>query len=270
MYWGRSSIWPQAPKGHFDVVTVQDPFWRGLFAWRLSRNIKANFNVQVHTDLVAQSFIRHVLAQIVLRHADSIRVVSEKIREQVKVFGVRVPVHIVPIYVDIAPFEGLVHIPHPHFKKTILWFGRFEYEKDPLYALEILKQVRAEGVDAGLIMLGSGALEKELQTAALQLASWVEVVPWQDPKPYLQMADVVVCTSKHESWGASIVEALAAGVPVVAPNVGIAKEAGAVIADRAQLAEKVTEVLQEGLHGELRMQVKGKEAWAHAWRESLI
>lgn len=270
MYWGRDSMWPQAPKGHFDVVTVQDPFWRGLFAWRLAQRIKARLNVQVHTDLAAQSFIRHALARIVLRHADSVRVVSEKIREQIKNFGIRVPVHIVPIYIDLAQFEGLVHVPHPRFKKTILWFGRFEHEKDPLYALEILKKVRAEEVDVGLILLGSGTLEKELRTAALKLALWVEFVPWQDPKPYLQMADVVVCTSTHESWGASIVEALAAGIPVVAPDIGIAKEAGATVADRAELAEKVIEVLHNGIHGELRMQVKGKEAWAHAWLESLI
>lgn len=84
------------------------------------------------------------------------------------------------------------------------------------------------------------------------------------------MADVVVCTSKHESWGASIVEALAAGVPVVAPDVGVAREAGAILADRTELSQKVIEVLQKPVHGKLTLELRGPEAWAHAWKESLV
>ena len=29
VYWGRGSYWPKLPKERFDVVTTQDPFWRG-------------------------------------------------------------------------------------------------------------------------------------------------------------------------------------------------------------------------------------------------
>ena len=29
IYWGKGALWPRIPKGHFDVVTAQDPFWRG-------------------------------------------------------------------------------------------------------------------------------------------------------------------------------------------------------------------------------------------------
>jgi glycosyltransferase involved in cell wall biosynthesis len=269
--WGRGSLWPKLPKENFDVVTVQDPFWRGLFAWKVARQKKARFNVQVHTDLDAQTFVRHVLSQIVLLHADSVRAVSEKIKNRVLRFGVKSPVHVLPVFIDVAPFKTLTHIPHPRFKKTILWLGRFEDEKDPLYALEVLKQVRAKNIDAGLVMLGKGSLEKTLRsrTTRLDLVEHAEIIPWGDPKPYLQMADVVLCTSRHESWGASIVEALAAGAPVVAPDVGVAREAGAIVADRAELAQKVIEVLEQGTRGELKIQLLHKEAWAHAWKETL-
>jgi glycosyltransferase involved in cell wall biosynthesis len=269
MFWGHGSIFPRLPHGHFDIVTVQDPFWRGLFAWFIACKLRARFNVQVHTDLDAQPLVRHVLSQIVLLHAEAVRVVSEKIKNQVIRIGVRAPVHVLPIYVDISTFGGLVHKPHPHFNKTILWYGRFEDEKDPLYALEVLKQVHAQNPDAGLIMLGKGSLEKDLHRAAAELGSWVEFVPWQDPKSYLQMADVVLCTSKHESFGASIVEALAAGIPVAAPDVGIAREAGAIVTARNDLATKVIEVLQDGARGKLQIQLKSKEDWVRAWRETL-
>ena len=54
---GKGNIWPKTPKEEFDVVTSQDPFWRGFFAWYVARRrLGAKFNVQVHTDLFAQSF----------------------------------------------------------------------------------------------------------------------------------------------------------------------------------------------------------------------
>ena len=71
--------------------------------------------------------------------------------------------------------------------------------------------------------------------------------------------------------GASIVEALAAGVPVVAPDVGVAKEAGAIIASRDRLAEAVIEVLRSvrPVRGELKLSPLSKEEWTVAWKETL-
>jgi glycosyltransferase involved in cell wall biosynthesis len=117
-------------------------------------------------------------------------------------------------------------------------------------------------------MLGAGSLEASVRRLARELP--VEFPGWKDPKPYLVAADVVLCTSKHESYGASIVEALAAGVPVVAPDVGIAKEAGAIIASPAELAEKVAEVLAAGATGVLRIPLLTAELWVTEWRKTLI
>ena len=269
MYWRRGSLWPKIPPGHFDVVTVQDPFWRGLFGSYVAWRTGAKFNVQVHTDLSAQNLFRHLLAQVVLRHADSVRVVSEKIREQVLSAGVRAPVFVLPIYVDIEKFKSVK--PQSHSQKTILWVGRFEPEKDPLLALEVLHNVRRKISDCKLVMLGTGSMAQQLKTALARfhLASAVEMPGWQDPTSYYAIADVVLCTSKHESYGASIIEALVAGIPVVAPDVGIAREAGAIIAPRERLAEAVAEVLRSGKRGELKLTLPSAEEWAHRWRQTL-
>jgi len=255
VYWGRGSIWPALPKEKFDVVTVQDPFWRGLFAWRAARRMGARFNVQVHTEVL------NTLGRFILRRADSVRVVSEKIKKQVEAAGVRAKISVLPIYVDIERFKNIV--PVPHAQKTILWIGRFEDEKDPLLALEVIKKI--PGVK--LVMLGAGSLENELRRQAKGLP--VEFAGWQDPAVYLGHADVVLCTSRHESWGASIVEALAAGVPVVAPEVGIAKEAGAIVVPRSDLGKAVNDVLTNGMRGQLRLQLLNKDEWAARWKESL-
>ncbi len=266
VFWGRGALFaPFRTAGAFDVVTVQDPFWRGLVAWFVARRKGAKFNVQVHTDLSVQNTIRHVLAQVVLRRADSVRVVSEKIKQQVVAMGVRAHVTVLPVFVDVERFRTIER--KPHETKKILWLGRFEEEKDPALAIEVLRDVRAKGIDATLVMLGTGSLRGTLLSLATGLP--VEFPGWQDPLIYLAQADVVVCTSKHESYGASIIEALAAGVPVVAPDVGAAKEAGAVVVPRSKIAEKTAEILQKGGEGKLNLQTYSPDAWAVAWKKTL-
>jgi glycosyltransferase involved in cell wall biosynthesis len=255
--------------GHFDVVTAQDPFWRGLFAWVVARRLHASLNVQVHADLDGQRVVKRMLAKAVLRHAHSVRVVSEKIKLQMKRLGVRAPITVLPVFVDIAQYTSVVR--RPHTAKNILWLGRFEEEKNPLAAIEILKEVLQKVPEARLTMLGAGSLGQEVSQSAANLPiQAIEVLRWQpNPAVFLETADVVLCTSLHESWGASIVEALAAGVPVVAPDVGVAKEAGATVVPRTQLAEAVVEVLKEGGVGVLKLSLPNAQLWAQEWKKTL-
>ena len=266
VYFGRGAVWPKVPKGQWDVVTAQDPFWRGLFAWRVARHLGAKLNVQVHTDLSVYGWFKHMLAAFVLRKATTMRVVSNKIKQQVESMGIHAKIFVLSVYVDASHFKNLAR--EPHDKKNILWLGRFEDEKDPLLAIAVYKEVLKNIPDAKLIMLGKGSLESKLREEA-RAGNNVEFPGWQDPVTYLSTADVVLSTSKHESWGASIVEALAAGVPVVAPDVGIAREAGAIVAPRAELAKAVVEALHSGTRGVLTLPLLTQDVWARAWVATL-
>jgi len=266
LYWGPGALWASPEGNMFDVVTTQDPFFRGLVGLFLAKRFGARLNVQVHADLRAQSFIKRALARFVLRRADSIRVVSEKLKKQVERMGVPAPIFVLPIFVDVAPYRGLVHKSQP--KKTIVWLGRFEEEKNPLRAIDVLKEVREGGVDAELIMLGEGSLRQKLFEKAAGLS--VQFPGWQaNLVPFFEMADVVLSTSRAESWGASIVEALAAGVPVVAPDVGIAREAGALVVPKKDLTKAVLEVLENPPQAILNIPLYSKEEWVAAWKQSL-
>lgn len=112
VYWGRGSLLPKLPPGHCDVVTAQDPFWRGLFAFVVAKRLSAGLNVQIHADLEGQSLIKRLLAKWVLRRAHSIRAVSEKIKLQVERVGVRAPIAVLPVFVDIAQYTSVVRRPH--------------------------------------------------------------------------------------------------------------------------------------------------------------
>ena len=258
-------IFNMARRGRYDVITAQDPFWRAHLARHLVQLFGGKINVQVHADLSAEPFHRRLMALYHLRRAHSVRAVSEKIKQQVLRLAPRARVSVLPVYIDIERFKNIERRPEAGL---VLWLGRFEYEKDPLFALEVIQKVPG----ARLAMLGGGSLEPALRACItrLSLEKKVELAGWQNPVPLLSRASTVLCTSRRESWGASIIEALAAGVPVVAPDVGVAREAGAIVVPREQLAQKVAEVLQKGAKGELKLELLSREGWQSAWRQSLI
>jgi glycosyltransferase involved in cell wall biosynthesis len=283
VFWGRGSrsplsvIWAAVGK-KFDVVTVEDPFWRGLLGWIASRLCGARFNVQAHTDLLVQTLKRqHALAHFVLRRADSIRVVSQKIKEQVRQAGAVARIDILPVFVDL---EKVAESPaadlkkeFPQFGKIVLYAGRLEEEKNPSGAIEAFAVIVKEFPGAGLLMAGSGSKQEELEDLVrnLGLAGKVIFLGYRTDVPSLyKAADVLLVASWHESWGASMVEALAAGCPVVAPDVGVAKEVGATVAERGKLAQAAIDVLKSGARGQLRLQLPDKEEWAKAWKQSLL
>jgi glycosyltransferase involved in cell wall biosynthesis len=265
VYWGPGALWPALPKGHFKVVTVQDPFWRGLFGMYVAKRLGAKLNVQVHTDLSVYGGVRHVLAQFVLGRADSVRVVSQKIKRELLQKGVKATISVLPVFVDLERFTNLA--PKHHAGKNILWVGRFEEEKNPLLAIKVFKEVWKSNADTKLILLGAGSLQNTLRAHTSGLP--VEMPGWHDPLEYYAVADVVLCTSVHESWGASIVEALAAGVPVVAPDVGVAKEAGANVVSNKELAQEVIKVLHSGERGQLTLHLLTKSEWTTEWKKTL-
>lgn len=270
-------VWPQkhslsrvlqtARREHYDIITAQDPFWRGLVAWVLARMTGAKLNVQVHTDLSAEPLIRHVLGQIILRHADSIRVVSQRLKAQLTHAHIRVPILVLPVYVN-EKYQHIIR--RPHAGKNILWIGRFEKEKNPFLAIHIFQEIYAHLPDTKLVMVGGGSLQTFLERAVVANPS-IEMHGWKDDMtPYFEVADVTLCTSLSESYGASMVEALAAGVPVVAPDVGVAREAGAIVVERSDLAKAVIEVLHTEPVTTLKIPLLSKEQWALRWKETLL
>jgi len=218
-----------------DVMTVQDPFEAGL-AGLLGRK-GLPLHVQIHTDLFAPGFARGLnrarlaLARIVLPRAAQVRTVSVHLAEALRIYYPHVPVSVLPIFVDIQKYRAIERRPHPRFNTTLLWVGRFEREKNPALAIHALASARAKGHDVGLVMLGTGQLDKELHelAQALGVGEWVEFAGWQEPAEFLGMADLALVTSQYEGYGRQIVEALAAGVPVLSTDVGVARETGAIV-----------------------------------------
>jgi alpha-1,6-mannosyltransferase len=99
----------------------------------------------------------------------------------------------------------------------IVHCSRLSVEKRPQLAVQTLRQLRADGVDAVLVMVGDGPKRASLAEAAdglpVHLAGFV---PDRDQvAALLASADVAVAPGPVETFGLAALEALASGTPVV-------------------------------------------------------
>jgi glycosyltransferase involved in cell wall biosynthesis len=102
--------------------------------------------------------------------------------------------------------------------------GRLEHVKGPDIFVDVAHRCQ---LDAGFVVVGSGSLVHELVALAeagpRDRVAFLGEVP--DATPYLQQLDVLALTSRHEGLPLVVLEAAAAGVPVVAFDVGGVREA---------------------------------------------
>ena len=107
--------------------------------------------------------------------------------------------------------------------------SRLEPEKGHLVLLEALAEFRSRGGRARLLITGRGEYQKELQRhiERLQLADHVEFVGFvESVKQFLAEIDLFLVPSvDSEGLPTTILEAMAAGRPVIATDVGGATEA---------------------------------------------
>jgi glycosyltransferase involved in cell wall biosynthesis len=95
--------------------------------------------------------------------------------------------------------------------------------KGPKYLLDAMILVWKKHADTSLVFVGKGELEEELRKETFQMGASdkVKFLGWRDDIPeVMQVFDVFVLPSLNEGMGRVLVEAMAAGKPIVASNVG--------------------------------------------------
>ena len=95
--------------------------------------------------------------------------------------------------------------------------------KGPLHLLKAMSNVWESHPETSLVFVGKGDLEKGLKEEARRMGVSDKVVflGWRDDIPeIMQVLDVFVLPSLNEGMGRVLVEAMAAGKPVVASRVG--------------------------------------------------
>lgn len=102
--------------------------------------------------------------------------------------------------------------------------GRLHHDKDQATLLRGFKKALPNlPVHSLLVIMGKGPLEKDLKQLALDLGISESVIftgNVPDGKKYFKAFDVFALTSDHEPFGMVLLEAMAAGLPLICSNCG--------------------------------------------------
>ena len=139
-------------------------------------------------------------------------------------------------------------------KFTIMFVGRLAEEKSVDVLIEAHKRL-VSAYDANLLIVGDGPDIDKYKKLAKKLKIENNViftgkVPWEEVTKYYQLADIFATASKSETQGLTVIEAMAASLPVVAVddesfrNVIVDNLNGKIFKNKREYISKVSEFIE--------------------------
>lgn len=202
------------------LVGALRPFLRGILVAKISGATEMTGGL---LDPKYSQTFRSRIRNYFMRRFDYIQTISTHTRsalvnaayDEAKLIGI-------PNGVNIARFHDGKDESAPSGKNHAIYAGRLAYVK----GVDVLLRAWALVVDkhpAQLVILGEGQECAELRqlTTRLQIEHCVDFVgDHNDIAPYLAQANVYVQPSRAEGLPNSVIEAMAASLPIIASNVG--------------------------------------------------
>ncbi len=193
------------------------------------------------TVVVSQDPDLYPVVRLALRASTQVTAVSQALAEETEArFGLAGAVEVIPNFVDTEVFSPARYDANLRAayaapgEYLLVHASNFRPVKQVPQIIQLFARLVEIGVPARLLLIGDGP-EKvlcEQQVRELRLGTRVHFVGGiADVAPLLAIGDVFVLASAYESFGLAALEAMACGVPVVAPAVGglpevISSEAG--------------------------------------------
>lgn len=224
-----------------DLIHVHTPFVAHLGGMRLARAQGAPIVVSYHTlfEEYAGHYLRRVpkpllrmAARRLSRHqcneVDHVIVPSAPMRDRLADYGVTKPMTVLPTGIPTADFaqgdrEGFRALLGVSPRTVIaLYVGRVAHEKNIGFLIEALRRCAADSQDLALVIAGEGPASESLKRRVNQLSlqARVHFVGYlQRPRELADCyaaADFFAFASQTETQGLVLVEAMAAGLPVLA------------------------------------------------------
>ena len=156
------------------------------------------------------------------RHASKVQAISNFLAEWARDMGYKGKIEVIPNGVDVKRFQPDACDKQPTESIVLITTSRL-VEKNAVG--DIIKALRFLPENVKLKIIGIGPLEKGLKLLAhnLRLGNMVEflgLISQEEIPHHLHQADIFIRPSLSEGFGSSFVEAMAAGLPVIATPVG--------------------------------------------------
>lgn len=282
----------------YDIIHIQTPFVAHYLGTKLSRLLGIPCVETYHTffeeylyhyiPLVPRSVMKYV-AKRFSRHQgnclDGMIVPSFPMQRILKDYGVTTRSEVIPTGIEPSSFElgdrdaFRKNYSIPLDRPVLLFVGRVAHEKNIGFLLKVVDRVRKEIPEVLFVIAGEGPARESLmhETKELGLNENITFIGYLDRHTELnncyRSADIFIFSSRTETQGLVLLEAMAQGVPVVSTaelgtrdvlrdglGVWIAKE------DLADFSEKVVKMLKDA---EVRKSLSesGRE-YAHGWSAS--
>lgn len=217
----------------YDLIIAMDPFFTGFVATRLKKKFGVKFLVHFHGDFWGNPLnpSLKMLSRYVVHNADAVRVMSEGQRDSLTKAGIiEKKIHIISTPVDLQKFMNdidAVPTGAPP-QQTVLHVGRYDTVKDFVILGKAWQVVSKKIPNARFLQIGGGqkALD-EIKSGGLVSMSKENVLDrsmQEELLQYYRQTNVVVLSSRSESFGKVLVEANACGKPVVSTATTGAKE----------------------------------------------
>lgn len=225
---------------NYDLIHVQTPFVAHYLGVKLSRMLgipcvetyHTFFEEYLHhyiplvpknlTRLIATHFSRHQGNSL-----DGMVVPSTPMLRVLQSYGVTTPTEVIPTGIEPASFvpgdRAAFRAKHgiPQDQPVMLFVGRVAHEKNIGFLLQVVDRIRHEIPDILFVIAGEGPALKRLehQVKELRITQHVLFVGYLDRHADLndcyRAADVFVFSSRTETQGLVLLEAMAQGTPVV-------------------------------------------------------
>lgn len=211
-----------ASHGVPDILHGHSILYGGYMAAYIGQRRKIPSVVTEHSSLFLTNGYQlghQPLIRYTLSHVDKVLAVGESLVEALQDYNPHIHVEIIGNVVDTKQFVPPVSSPPPSpFIMSV--FGRLDRNKAQHLLLQAFART-LKGKDAQLNIVGDGHLRKEYERLCSQLSLEKQVtffgqLPREAVIRMMQESHVVVSSSHIETFGVTLIEAMACGKPVIA------------------------------------------------------
>ena len=233
--------WPDK----FDLIVTQDPFLCGLAGWLIKKRFKTSLLVHFHGDFWKNKYWLFerkrwwfnwfflILSRFLVKKADGVRVVSSGIKDKLIKKGINEnKIRVIPTPVDLEKFVRCDPVKVKKLRKgdhlgrkVLINVGRKDPSKDYKMLYKAISLVYQDYKKLAFWQIGSNDyLPGKIKADENLISTSVNKINQEELSDYYHASDIYISSSCSESLGKVLIEAMAAGLPVVATETTGSKE----------------------------------------------